>query len=129
MTNLSGLWEGAYHYPLGGADSVGFDAQIDQSGSQFSGVITENNTFDEEAGALLSAALAGQLDGHKVNFKKTYVGEGRAQHSVSYEGTLSKDRKRIEGQWKIGWMSGDFEMFRLSGEQEALNKVSEDIKI
>jgi len=126
MINLSGLWEGAYHYPLGGSASVGFDAQIDHSGHSFSGVITENNTFDEEAGTLLSAALAGEVNGHKVSFKKTYVGEGRAQHSVSYEGILSKDRKRIEGQWKIDWLSGEFEMFRLSGRQEALHKVAEE---
>jgi len=128
MINLSGLWEGAYHYRLGG-QSVGFDAQLDHNGESFSGIITENNTFDEEAGSLLSAAIAGQVEGNKVSFKKTYVGEGRAQHSVQYNGILSKDKKYIEGQWKIGWMSGEFEMFRLSGGQEALHKVAEELTI
>lgn len=124
MVNLSGFWEGAYHYPPGGGESVGFDAQIDQTGERFSGIITENNTFDAAAGALLSAALAGTVSGHQVSFKKTYVGEGQAQHSVDYVGVISKDRQRIEGKWTIGWLSGEFEMFRLSTRKDMTAKIA-----
>jgi len=130
MINVSGFWEGSYVYPMGGA-KVSFDADLKQSGSQLSGLITEPNTFDGDAGHVLTSVLAGSLSGDKVSFLKTYVGEGRAQHSVAYEGTLSQKGTKINGQWKIqnGNFSGLFEMTRLSGGADVLHKASEHIEI
>lgn len=130
MTDISGFWDGSYVYPLGGA-TVAFDADLKQSGGKITGIITEPNTFDGEAGPLLTSVLAGQISSSKVSFTKTYVGEGNAQHSVTYEGQLSNKGQLISGQWKIsnGHFSGFFKMTRLSGAAEHLNKVTEEIKI
>lgn len=130
MTDISGFWEGSYVYPLGGA-KVAFDVDLTQSAGHITGIISEPNTFDAEAGHLLTSVLAGNIISDKINFTKTYVGEGRAQHSITYDGKISDHGKRITGQWKIpnDSFSGLFEMTRLSGEKKVLHKASENIEI
>jgi len=129
MSNLTGFWEGRFAYANDWQSPVGFDVDLSQNGSRLSGIISEPNTFDTDAGHMLTAALAGQLSGGQVSFTKTYVGEGHAQHSVSYEGTVSDKNARISGKWKIGAFSGEFEMTRLSGGEKALHKAAEHITI
>ncbi len=129
MSDLSGFWEGRYGYGHDGQSSVSFDVDVRQTGGRLSGIISEPNTFDPQAGHMLTAALAGQVSGKHVTFTKTYVGEGYAQHSVTYDGMLSDNNKRIAGRWTIDGTSGEFEMSRLSGEQEVLHKAAEDITI
>jgi len=124
MTDMSGLWEGRYLYP-GGGPAVDFDAEIGDKSGALSGVITEPNTFDLNAGPLLTSVLAGQVNGGSVAFTKTYVGEGNAQHSVRYAGTLLDDKTRITGSWKIGFFTGPFEMTRLSGRESRVKDTEE----
>lgn len=129
MTNLTGLWEGQYKYPYSWQDPVSFDAEISDNAGAISGIISEPNSFDQEGGHLLTAAMAGSVSGAQVKFTKTYVGEGRAQHSLAYEGTLSEKDTRITGIWKTGSISGKFEMTRLSGGQSVLHKSEEKLEI
>ena len=129
MANLTGLWEGQYKYPGGWQAPVSFDADITDKSGQIRGIISEPNSFDEQAGPLLTAALAGQVSGAYVNFTKTYVGEGRAQHSLIYEGRLLEDDNRIIGTWRTGMFSGEFEMNRLSSGAIEVIETKEEIKI
>lgn len=129
MNNLSGLWEGQYKYPNSWQSPVSFDADITDKAGTLSGVITEPNTFDQEAGHLLSAAMAGSVEGTRVKFTKTYVGEGRAQHSLTYEGVLSEKATRIVGHWRTGFMRGEFEMTRLSGGEVQVKETQEELTI
>ncbi len=129
MRNLSGLWEGQYKYPNSWQAPVSFDVEITDRGGVLSGIISEPNTFDGEAGHLLTAVMAGQTDGDTVTFTKTYVGEGYAQHSLTYKGVLSDKDTRITGEWKTGLFGGKFEMTRLSGGEEVLHKTTEHIEI
>lgn len=129
MTNLSGLWEGQYKYPNSWQSPVSFDADISDGGGTFSGIISEPNTFDAEAGHLLTAAMAGQVSGDKVSFTKTYVGEGRAHHSVTYEGLLSDKGNRVTGHWTAGFMKGRFEMNRLSDGEVLVKEDRKELEL
>lgn len=129
MTNLSGLWEGQYKYPNSWQSPVSFDADISDGGGVLSGIISEPNTFDAEAGHLLTAAMAGRVSSDKVSFTKTYVGEGRAQHSVTYKGLLSDKGNRITGQWMAGFMKGRFEMNRLSGGEVLVKEEHKELEL
>ena len=124
MVVLTGFWEGQYKYPVGWQAAVSFDADMAETNGRLSGIISEPNTFDSEAGPLLTSVIAGTvIDGH-VTFTKTYVGEGHAQHSLIYSGQLSEKRDRITGQWVTaeGGFKGPFEMTRLSTRVEETAK-------
>lgn len=112
-TNLSGFWVGRYSYRTIGEDYVRYDVEITHSGGTLNGIITEPNTFDDHGGELLTATLVGTVIGRSVSFTKTYTGEGLANHTVDYVGTLDKDDTYISGTWSIdGGLSGPFEMMR-----------------
>jgi len=130
MRDLSGLWEGQYKYRTGWQSPVSFDADLKDSGGRLSGLISEPNSFDAEAGPLLTSVVSGQAGTADVSFTKTYVGEGRAQHSIIYEGKISDNATRISGRWKIKGQdfSGMFEMTRLSGGKGALKQQAESLK-
>lgn len=129
MTDLSGLWEGVYVYTHDPNTSVSFDVELKDEAGQLSGLITEPNTFDRDAGPLLTSVLSGQWRDDLVTFKKTYVGEGEAQHSVHYTGRLSKENTHILGHWQIDWTTGKFEMTRLSGQAETVKEQKEELEI
>lgn len=133
MSSLTGFWEGQYKYPNSWQSPVNFDAEITDKGGALSGLITEPNSFDSDAGHILTSVIAGTVSGDKVSFTKTYVGEGHAQHSIQYEGTLSENNSRISGNWKMaavggGW-GGKFEMSRLSGGAEKATEMEAALKL
>ena len=129
MTNLTGLWEGQYKYPNSWQPVVSFDADISDNSGVLSGIISEPNTFDPDAGHLLTSAIAGSVRGDQVEFIKTYVGEGYAHHSLNYSGFLSDKGLRISGRWVTadGSFSGRFEMTRLSSGEEALHSEADTV--
>ncbi len=128
VSDLSGFWEGRYDYGNDWQSPVSFDVDLTQSGARLSGIISEPNTFDPEAGHMLTSVLAGQVNSALVSFTKTYVGEGYAQHSVTYEGVVSEKGQRIAGRWKIGGTSGNFEMSRLSGSKEQIKEAETELE-
>ena len=48
-------------------------------------------------GSIGQFTIIGTVSGHQVQFVKQYLG----QHSVEYQGTLTKDKKTIEGTWAM----------------------------
>lgn len=137
MKNISGFWVGRYGYGKGWDKAVSFDAEITDDAGTLTGVITEPNTFDPEAGDLLSASLTGAIADGKIDFLKTYVGEGTANHSVHYSGQFHNTENLIRGVWNIGDFQGRFEMRRdgpvvavKAGLRTAsLERVIEDMKV
>lgn len=112
MANISGFWTGRFIYTIPDKPAVNFDAELTHKGPDLTGMITEPNTFDDEAGELLSAIILGTVQGRIVRFKKTYAGEGRANHTVSYVGEIDGTNCFIIGHWTLGAFKGTFEMDR-----------------
>ena len=112
MADLSGFWYGRYAYDKSWSKAVRFDAELTDAGGSISGIITEPNTFDKNAGALLSATFSGFISGSQISFEKTYVGEGDAQHKIAYVGQLNANKTLITGHWRIGKFKGPFDMRR-----------------
>jgi hypothetical protein len=50
--------------------------------------------------------INGYHGGKSIKFIKKYIG----QHSVLYDGHISKDGKKASGEWHIEGMSGGFEL-------------------
>lgn len=111
MTNLSGFWVG--HYASSDiVPPVDFDVEITQTDHLLTGIITEPNSFDKDAGELLTAELSGAAAGTKVIFLKTYFGDITDQPPVAYNGELDSERQCVTGIWSQGEHSGTFEMRR-----------------
>ena len=111
MVDLSGAWLGTYWQRK---QPVRFEMTLIQGGNTLSGRILDNNHLGE-------ASLVGQVSGRSVNFTKTYLISSR--HSVSYAGTISEDGNKIEGRWKISFISGKWEALR-NDENLSLGKAT-----
>lgn len=107
---LSGTWRGRYYYN-DGRTSVDFVAQLKDDEAQVSGLIGEQNTFDNRGG-VLRALVKGARSGDTVRFTKTYDGKNGYSHSVQYTGTLSPNRDSINGRWTLRGATGTFSMQR-----------------
>jgi hypothetical protein len=118
--NLTGIWQGLYHYPSADAP-VSFTATLIESGAWLSGSIHE--TAQDEWGDWreVFATLLGKRGGQAVSFTKTYDGTNGWTHAVAYEGVLSDDATEIAGQWSIPkvW-SGKFLMIRPEGRRATI---------
>jgi len=112
MTDLSGFWIGRYAYGEAWEKTVRFDAELTDIRGSLSGMVTEPNSFDDQAGELLSALISGSVFGRTVQFQKTYNGDGFANHTVDYSGELNPSESEIKGHWTIGEKQGLFEMRR-----------------
>jgi hypothetical protein len=105
--SLAGSWGGTFFYPDGAAP-VGFTITFNapSSSGRFTGRLKEPNSFSMELVAMLRADVEGVVRDDAVEFTKLYT-EG-ADHSVTYEGSLTSDGKTLIGSWYVGSLSGPF---------------------
>ena len=89
-----------------------FDAFISDANGTLTGSTTELNTFGDANTAFLLADIAGTARNGRVSFEKTYNGVGGQSHTVRYQGTVSRDGRRITGTWSLDGVSDQFEMVR-----------------
>lgn len=109
--NLSGQWQGAYAGE--GNQQTFFTVAIDQIGSNFVGAMAENNSFADAPVVFLVSDIEGRIANGRVSFVKTYVdGDAGVTHSVTYEGRVTSNGRRIRGTWNAGGLTGVFEMVR-----------------
>ena len=110
MADLSGVWLGTYWHIK---KPVRFEMTLVQGNNTLSGSVLDDNYLGE-------ASLGGKVSGRSVNFTKTYLTS--SPHAVHYTGTISEDGKRMQGKWKISWLSGIWEAQR-SDDNLSLNKI------
>lgn len=128
MTNLTGLWRGAYSYPKR-LSATPFEAELRDHEGLLAGVITEMGDSPRALGIQLYSTLVGDIDGTTVRFTKVYDGVVRS-HAVAYEGELIEDGQAIEGFWSTspGW-SGPFRMERRNPKASEVGKRTEEIHV
>ena len=112
--NLSGIWIGAYKYPVGSLfpatpQAVSFRADIRDLGGAFTGQV------DEDGGP--PSSLRGTREGASVTFSKRYAhsGGGLYRDRIIYNGDVNEDATRIDGEWRIPGFEhtpGEFFMMR-----------------
>jgi hypothetical protein len=101
---LAGIWTGVYQYPEGSAqEPVRFNMLVIHDRHGIAGVIKETNTFGNKNEPWLSARVRGKLNEKtgKLTFMKTYDGTAGEEHDVDYSGTVSADKKKVEGTWNL----------------------------
>ncbi|PIE78981.1 MAG: hypothetical protein CSA15_05040 [Candidatus Delongbacteria bacterium] len=107
---LKGSWRGYYSYPSNSnRPDVPFQLIVTrQDGNSFNGLVKEPRTFGNAFTDDLSSTIKGSIENStKIEFVKTYSGQGGVIHSVVYKGNLSGNK--IEGTWSIpGSWSGKF---------------------
>jgi hypothetical protein len=107
---VTGIYRGWYYYPDGGPSPVSFQLVLVQNGGTVAGFIKEPNTFGARREPWLSAVLKGKYDAEtgKLTLTKIYDGTAGPDHDVQYTGSLSKDGKKVEGDWDINGAGGRF---------------------
>ena len=136
---LEGVWSGSYHRrkvfgldlrKIFGLDldvPVQFYAEFERiSNGNCNGIrgrIYEPNTF---LGRYPSGHFAADIlgltigDDHSVSFRKSYDGTANISLGINYKGEMNKERNRIAGWWRFGWLSsGTFELTREDPEHAA----------
>ena len=112
---ISGTWQGAYHYDdPKRVDEVGnFTMNVSQQGSVISGTISEPNTLGVPGASTLSSTFSGTFDAGtmQINFTKTYDYD---HHKVEYQGTVNSSGNEViaAGRWQIGDYTGSWGMNR-----------------
>jgi hypothetical protein len=127
---IEGVWSGRYFYRKVFGFTlmrpVQFYAVFERNEDGIQGHIYEPNTFGRRSAEHLEADVL-NLDigpspspngGRVMRFRKQYNGAGGVRHGIDYEGGISQDGSRIEGTWRIGWLSsGTFELAKENPEQ------------
>lgn len=109
VCNLSGSWQGQYHYVWG--KTVSFLAQITETDGSIRGETVEPKADGQFA--FRTAAVSGECGGTGIHFTKIYEQPSLIySHPVSYDGQVSDDRKTIIGRWLVLGVSGTFHMER-----------------
>jgi len=128
VTNLTGLWRGAYSYPKQ-LSATQFDAELRDHQGLLAGIITEMGDSPRALGIQLYSTLAGDIQGTRVRFTKVYDGVVRS-HAVAYEGDLIEDGQAIEGFWSTrpGW-SGPFRMERRKQKALKAEERAEEVHV
>ena len=115
IENLTGIWQGYYLYPRGGAP-VSFVATLLESGRFVTGTTHEAATQGRIIGQTLYAMVSGARVGMTVSFVKSYTHSGENtgyEMPITYQGVISADGSVIEGNWTIyAGFSGRFAMTR-----------------
>lgn len=115
MANLNGMWLGTYWQQK---QPVRFEMTLVQGDNTLSGRVLDDNYLGE-------ASLVGTVSGRSIRFTKTYLTSSR--HSVHYTGTISEDGNRMQGQWKINLISGEWEAQR-SDDNLSWSKVTRRVE-
>lgn len=112
--NMTGVWRGTYTYANGKA--VPFTLTLASSGKSCQGRIEEPNTFGDKSAQNLYASItcnAGEIEPEQnFSFVKTYDGTGGQNHSVHYNGVLSRGGDELTGTWRIKDTRGSFRLAR-----------------
>jgi hypothetical protein len=100
---MAGIWTGIYEYPEGSnQEAVRFNMLLVYDRHGITGVIKETNTFGNKNEPWLSARVRGKLDKTGTfSFVKTYDGTAGEEHDADYTGTVSEDKKKVEGTWTL----------------------------
>lgn len=110
--DLTGAWFGRYFYPpVLAQPPVSFWAAIVETEGRIEGTTSEPNTIGHSSD-LLGAILHGLREGRQVSFTKAYDGASDAAHAVEYQGELDASGELLTGSWRVGGLSGAFEMRR-----------------
>jgi hypothetical protein len=113
--DLSGAWQGLFHYPHSQPPTA-FRADLTDAAGWLKGATSEEGAVGPAAGRTITATLSGRRTDGKVTFLKTYDVEDFAYDVVAYEGVVSEDGLEIEGVWRVpGSWSGRFLMIRAEG--------------
>jgi len=105
--SVTGRWFGNYYY-ADMSQSHGFEAVFAQSGNTVEGSILDDGQLGE-------AHVSGTCAGSELTFCKIY--NSKAQHPVTYNGTLSEDGKSISGKWRINEsVNGNWTAWRMDDE-------------
>ncbi len=122
--DLSGAWQGLFHYPIVQAP-VSFRATLHDADGILVGSTEETGEIGDAAGRMISATLQGRRTAFSVTWLKIYDGDFQHYDAVRYEGAVSEDGLEIEGRWTVpGHWSGTFLMIRAAS---ATREVEEAI--
>ncbi len=109
-SDLTGVWQGRYAYPLLGLD-VPFTATLLDFGGTISGTTHEEDALGVVPQTLF-ASLSGRRTGEAVRFLKRYENAPETYGTVLYEGELRDDGHEIAGRWSVAGWTGAFLMVR-----------------
>ncbi len=113
--DLTGRWDGIFNYPRA-LPPNGFVATLVEHDGGLTGEVEERADAGTDQGTTLAALIEGDRIGSRVRFIKRYDAIDRADHPVTYDGTLAPDGDEITGEWTIpGVWSGSFIMVRQPG--------------
>jgi hypothetical protein len=87
MANLTGTWLGTYWQE---DTPTRFEMAVVQSGNALSG-----NILDD--GNLREASMTGEATGRSIQFTKKYI--SISQPGIVYQGIVSEDENRMQGEW------------------------------
>ncbi len=107
IIDLTGNWSGTWASSRGSTGGV--DAQISQSGSSLTGMVTVTGS---PAGCFTSGSISGNVSGQQVNFSGTVSGGGQ---QINFSGTISGQGTIISGTYSVsgGLCNGDTGSFVL----------------
>jgi hypothetical protein len=108
-SDLSAQWQGVF---FSGGEGTSFSMTLIHDGQTIVGSVVEANLFGDPSAAFLLADVSGTVRGGRITFEKTYNGVGGQTHTVRYTGTVSRDGRRISGNWSLNGATGTFEMVR-----------------
>ena len=117
MADLSGLWLGTYWQRK---QPVRFEMSLIQGDNTLTGRVLDDNYLGE-------ASLRGKVMGRSICFHKSYLIS--SPHSVDYIGTISEDGNRMQGNWKIDFLSGKWEARRTDDNLSSNKAISRFQKI
>lgn len=105
--SVNGSWLGNYYYEKS-AQSFGFEAVFMEANGSVEGSILDD-------GGLGEANLFGVFNDPHLSFTKKYHNSAHA--AIVYEGTMTDDGKRLDGNWRIPGVSGTWVAWRQTDEE------------
>ena len=112
-TDLDGVWVGRYWLKDRNREGVPFSVWFTIKEGRLEGSKLEPNRFALIHDEQLDATVRGHVADQHIEFIKSY--RAFEHEPVYFEGELTQDGRRIEGQWYFGWpheWTGPFEMTR-----------------
>ncbi|MHA7899236.1 MAG: hypothetical protein ACX94B_05180 [Henriciella sp.] len=119
-TSLDGVWAGRFWLKDRNREGVPFSVWFTIKDGRLNGSTLEPNKFALITDEQLDATIRGHVADDEIAFLKSY--RAFEHEPVYFEGELSEDRRRVEGQWYFGWpheWTGPFEMTRSTKDQVA----------
>jgi hypothetical protein len=125
-SDLTGLWSGEYWHVGLAQPPTPFSAHIVDNGGSIGGTTLEPNTFAHPGLIELSADINGSRGELSVRFIKLYhPAPGVHRDPIVYSGTIDPNFTMIDGEWRIGGMTGRFVLVRVSRGAKAVEMKRE----